>query len=188
MQSPPRADELAELMARVARGEQTAFADVYDATSRAVFGLVLRVVADRAQAEEVTQEVYVDAWRQAARFDPGRGSVVAWLCTIAHRKAVDRVRSATSARGRDERHAAAEAAVAVTDISEVVVARDESRRVRAAMADLPPPQRQALELAYFHGHSHREIAERLNIPLGTAKTRIRDALLKLRGHLEEGYT
>src|SRR3954466_1026379 len=96
--------DLIELMARVARGDQTAFAQLYDATSRSVFGIVLRVLRDRAQAEEVTQEVYVEAWSKAARFDAGKGSASSWLNTIAHRKAVDRVRSVERSAARDQRH------------------------------------------------------------------------------------
>ena len=186
MRSRGETDELAQLMKRVASGDQDAFAGVYDATSRIVFGVVLRVLADRAQAEEVTQEVYVTAWQQATRFDATKGAVTAWLATIAHRKAVDRTRSAARSRQRDLRHAASEPAAVLPDVSDVVVGLDEGRRVRAALRDLPPHQREALELAYFEGHTHREVAERLGIPLGTAKTRIRDALIRLRHNLAEG--
>ncbi len=180
--------DLIELMARVARGDQTAFAQIYDSTSRSVFGIVLRVLRDRAQAEEVTQEVYVEAWRHASRFDAGRGSASSWLNTIAHRKAVDRVRSAERSAARDQRHYEFETTLPEPDVSDVVVARDDGRRVRDALQLLPEAQRTALELAYFDGRSQREVAEYLKVPLGTVKTRIRDAMKKLRNHLGEELT
>jgi RNA polymerase sigma-70 factor, ECF subfamily len=177
--------ELIAVMARVTQGDQQAFAELYDATSRTVFGIVLSVVRDRAQAEEVSQEVYVDAWRSAATFDPNIGSPAAWLNTIAHRKAVDRVRSAERQRQREQRHFETSSAVPTADTSELVVAIDEGRRVRAALRGLPEPQRTAVELAYFEGRSQREVAEFLEIPLGTVKTRIRDGMQKLRQQLGE---
>jgi RNA polymerase sigma-70 factor, ECF subfamily len=185
MQSSTQAQELAELMARVATGDQDAFAKLYDATSRSVYGIALRVLTDPAQAEEIAQEVYVDAWRTATRFNPKQGSVTAWLNTIAHRKAVDRVRSVERSRQREQRHAEASVDPPVPDVSETVVAQDEGRRVREALQALPPAQRTALELAYYEGRTHREIAEFLEIPLGTAKTRIRDAMQRLRRNLGE---
>lgn len=181
--------DLLALMGRVADGDQEAFAELYDATSRSVFGIVLRVVRDRAQAEEVTQEVYVEAWRHAGRFDGSRGTAAGWLNTIAHRRAVDRVRSAERSAVRDQRHFAFESAQPEPDVSEVVVASDEGRRVREALRQLSEPQRTAVELAYFDGRSHREVAEHLEVPLGTVKTRIRDAMRRLRTHLgEEGLS
>ena len=183
MHSSTRSHELVGLMRRVAAGDQQAFAALYDATSRSVFGIVLRVLADRAQAEEVTQEVYVEAWKSAQRFDADQGSPSAWLNTIAHRKAVDRVRSSERSRQRDQRHFEADMAVPAPDTSDIVVARDEGRRVRAALGQLTESQRAAVELAYFEGHTYREVAEFLEIPLGTAKTRIRDAMQRLREQL-----
>jgi RNA polymerase sigma-70 factor, ECF subfamily len=185
MQPSTREQDLVELMTKVAGGDQEAFAGLYDATSRKVFGIVLRVLVDRAQAEEITQEVYVDAWRTAARYNANQGSVSAWLTTIAHRKAVDRVRSVERSRQRDQRHAEGTFEQQEPDVSEHVIARDEGRRVRAALRDLPEAQRTALELAYYEGRTQREIAEYLEIPLGTAKTRIRDAMQRLRGTLGE---
>jgi RNA polymerase sigma-70 factor (ECF subfamily) len=186
MRSQAESTELAELLARVARGDQEAFATFYDATSRVVFGIVLNVVRDRAQAEEVAQEVYVEAWKSAPRFDRRQGTPSAWLNTIAHRKAVDRVRSVERSTQRDQRHyEQTSATTAQPDVSEIVVANDEGRRVRDALEQLPDAQRTAVELAYFSGFSHREVAERLGIPLGTAKTRIRDAMKRLRVQLGE---
>jgi len=186
MRSKAETTELADLLARVAGGDQDAFATFYDATSRVVFGIVLHVVRDRAQAEEVTQEVYVEAWKAAPRYDRLQGSPSAWLNTIAHRKAVDRVRSAHRSTQRDQRHFEQTTAVHTQpDVSEIVVAHDEGRRVRNALEHLPEVQRTAVELAYFSGFSHREVAEQLDIPLGTAKTRIRDAMKRLRTQLGE---
>jgi RNA polymerase sigma-70 factor, ECF subfamily len=182
--SPP--EDLSDLLGLVARGDQDAFAAVYDATVRSVFAIVLNVVRNRAQAEEVTQEVYLDAWRSAPRFDPAQGSPKAWLHTIAHRKAVDRVLSAQRSTDRDQRHFdQTRAGEDTPDVSELVIAHDDGRRVREALAVLPEPQRVAVQLAYFSGYSHSQVAERLQIPLGTAKTRIREAMRRLRAHLGE---
>ncbi|GAB3913443.1 RNA polymerase sigma factor [Microlunatus endophyticus] len=170
------------LMPRIAAGDQEAFATWYDATSAIAYGIVLRVVRNPALAEEVTQEVYVEAWRQATRFDPTRGSSLTWLSTISRRKAVDRVRSTERAARRDER--AATVAIDVEDPSDLVVLQDEWRRARSAVDTLSAAQRQAIELVYFSGCTHREVAELLDIPLGTAKARIRDALRQLRRKLE----
>ena len=177
--------ELIELMHRVAEGDQAAFAEFYDSTSRTVFGIVLSVVRDRAQAEEVAQEVYLEAWTGARQFKASLGSPSGWLNTIAHRRAVDRVRSSERSMKRDQRHFEAGRAIPDPDTSEIVVAQDEGSRVREAMKSLPEAQRTALTLAYFHGRSHREVAEELQLPLGTVKTRIRDAMKKLRSQLGE---
>lgn len=185
MSAPRSVHELTPLMAAVSRGDQQAFTQLYDATSRNVFGIVLHVLRDHAQAEEVTQEVYVDAWRQAKRFDAQRGSVSAWLNTIAHRRAVDRVRSAERSTQRELRHFETEITDMVPDPSDQAVANDEGQRVRAALALLSEGQRTAVQLAYFEGKSQREVAEFLEVPLGTVKTRIRDAMQRLRKHLGE---
>jgi RNA polymerase sigma-70 factor (ECF subfamily) len=186
MQSRTESPELTELLARVAAGDQDAFAMFYDRTSRVVFGIVLHVVRDRAQAEEVTQEVYVDAWKAATRFDAASGSPSAWLNTIAHRRAVDRVRSSQRRIQREQRvFVESPDDTVVRDTSEIVVAHDEGARVRTALKALPEPQRDAVLLAYFEGQSHRDISESLQVPLGTVKTRIRDGLRRLRAQLEE---
>ena len=179
-------DELTLAMKGLAAGDEEAFGTFYDATSRSVFGIVLRVLRDRAQAEEVTQEVFLEAWRNAARYDAGQGTPAAWVNTIAHRRAVDRVRAAERSAQRDQRHAEGQRDASSPDTSEVVVARDEGDRVRAALARLPEAQRTALALAYFDGHTQREVAEMLDVPLGTVKTRMRDAMKKLRVQLDEG--
>jgi RNA polymerase sigma-70 factor (ECF subfamily) len=177
---------LAELLRLSSRGDQGAFAELYDATSRRAFGLALRVVRDPAQAEEVTQEAYLEVWRVASRFDPDRGSALAWLLTIVHRKAVDRVRSAEAATRRDTSYHQQNQPVAHDATAEAAEASLESRRVRVAMEHLTAVQRQALELAYFGGYTHTEVATMLDLPVGTAKTRIRDGLIRLRDAMGVG--
>jgi RNA polymerase sigma-70 factor (ECF subfamily) len=175
--------DLAVLLRRSAAGDEGAFAELYDATAPRVFGLVRRVVRDPAQSEEVTQEVFLDVWRSSGRFDPARGSALSWILTIAHRKAVDRVRSAEAARGRDERYGATSGEVAHDSTAEEATMRLDAERVRRALSKLTDAQRKALELAYLSGHTHTEVAALLHLPLGTAKTRIRDGLIRLRDTL-----
>lgn len=177
------ASDLAELLRRSARGDEEAFAALYDATSRRVFGLVLRIVRDHAMSEEVTQEVYLDVWRTSSRFDPARGSALSWLMTIAHRAAVDRVRSSEAARRRDDAHAVATREVEFDQTAESAQTSLEGQRVRRALATLTEAQRSAVELAYLGGYTHTEVAKLLGVPLGTAKTRIRDGLIRLRDTL-----
>jgi len=171
--------DLTSSIARVAAGDQTAFASLYDVLAPSVFGVVRRVLRDPAQAEEVTQEVFVEIWRQAARFDPERGSVRTWAITIAHRRAVDRVRSEQSHRDRQTVIGSAAQETPSTPEDAAVDADDRSR-ARAAIAMLPAVQREALELAFYDGLTHVQIADRLGIALGTVKTRIRDGLIRLR--------
>ncbi len=177
------AADLAELLRRSARGDENAFAELYDATSRRLYGLVLRIVRDPAMSEEVTQEVYLDVWRTSARFDAARGSALSWLMTIAHRAAVDRVRSSEASRRRDDAHAAATQAVEFDETAEAAQSALEAQRVRKALLTLTEAQRSAVELAYLGGYTHTEVARLLDLPLGTAKTRIRDGLIRLRDTL-----
>ncbi|MEO8519375.1 MAG: ECF RNA polymerase sigma factor SigK [Dermatophilaceae bacterium] len=176
-------DNLAQLLKACSLGDEAAFAKLYDATSVRLFGLVLRVVRDRAQSEEVTQDAYLDIWRNSARFDPGRGSAISWLMTIGHRKAVDRVRSAEAARRRDTAYEARDQATPFDQTAEQAHSNLDAQRVQRALGVLTEAQRGALELAYFGGYTHREVAEMLDLPLGTAKTRIRDGLIRLRDTL-----
>lgn len=180
------AGEHASLLKRSARGDQAAFAELYDATSARVHGLVLRVVRDRAQAEEVTQEVFLEIWRTASRFDAERGSALAWLMTIAHRKAVDRVRSAEASSRRDLTYHQRNHTVDHDVTADAAHASLEARRVRTALTQLTDIQREALELAYFGGYTHVEVAALLDLPVGTAKTRIRDGLIRLRDTIGVG--
>ena len=181
-EGPARID-LERLLRRSAAGDEDAFAQLYDAVSSRLYGLVRRVVRDPAQSEEVAQEVFLDIWRHSARFDPTRGSALSWMLTIAHRKAVDRVRSAEAARHRDDNYGTTNQDVTHDSTSEAVVERLDAERVHRALATLTEAQRQALELAYLSGYTHTEVATMLDLPLGTAKTRIRDGLIRLRDTL-----
>jgi RNA polymerase sigma-70 factor (ECF subfamily) len=176
----PEAAVLADLLRRSSRGDSEAFARFYDATSARAFGLAVRVVRDRAQAEEVAQEAYLDVWRTASRYDVSRGSAIGWLLTIVHRKSVDRVRSAEAASRRDTRYDHGNQGIDHDTTAEAAEASMEARRVRSALRELTRVQREALELAYFGGYTHTEVASMLDLPVGTAKTRIRDGLIRMR--------
>ena len=174
------AAELVSLLHQVARGNQDAFAALYDKTSSRVYGVVWRVLRSADHAAEVTQEVYTEVWRQASRYDATKGSVSAWVTTMAHRRAVDRVRSVTSETARDEHYALSEPGREVDNVWEGVSERLDAERVRKGLAALSPIQREALTLAYFGGYTQSQVADRLKVPLGTVKTRIRDGLTRLR--------
>jgi RNA polymerase sigma-70 factor (ECF subfamily) len=169
-----------EMMARVAVGDSAAFETLYDRHAPLVHGMALQVLRDPAQAEEVAQEVLVEAWRTAARFDPSRGSARAWLVTMARRRAIDRVRSSQAAGERDRRAAALSAGPEFDEVSEEVETRLEHERVRECLDGLTTLQRQSIDLAFYRGFSHREVSETLDTPLGTIKTRLRDSLIRLR--------
>ncbi|WP_084349307.1 ECF RNA polymerase sigma factor SigK [Janibacter limosus] len=174
---------LADRLRQVAKGDEDAFAALYDETAPRVHGLVLRVLRSPSQSEEVTQEVYLEVWRGASRFDPHKGSAIGWLLTLAHRRAVDRVRSSQSATVRDDSWHARSRDVAFDTTAELATARIEARRVRSALDGLTQVQREAVSLAYLGGYTHTEVASLLDLPLGTAKTRIRDGLIRLRDQL-----
>jgi RNA polymerase sigma-70 factor (ECF subfamily) len=169
-----------ELMLRIAGGNENAFEELYDRLSSQVFGLVRRILKDQAQSEEVTQEVFVEAWQQATRYDPARGKAITWLLTLAHRRAVDRVRASQASKDRDLREGIKEFQSSYDDVEDTAIAHDEGRRVIEALDRLSETQRDAIQLAYFGGYTHSEVAELLKIPVGTAKTRIRDGMNKLR--------
>ncbi|MCE0488003.1 ECF RNA polymerase sigma factor SigK [Ornithinimicrobium sediminis] len=181
--SPPPDLDLGELLRATAGGDQQAFALLYDSTGARVHGLVVRILRDHAQAEEVTQEVYLQVWRTASSFDPTRGSARSWLLTLAHRRAVDRVRSAQAQSDRDQAYESRHDRPAPDPTAEEVEHRMQGQAVRSAVQELGPPHQEALELAYFEGLTHREVSERLGVPLGTAKTRIRDGLRRLRDQM-----
>lgn len=170
-----------DLLVAVSRHDRDAFSTLYDDLSALVFGLALRTTKSRALAEEATQEVFIQVWRQADRFDPAKGSARSWVATIAHRRAVDVVRSSQAATEREEAQPPEAPSV---DVAESVVEEDERARVRRAMDDLTDLQREAIELAYFGGLTYREVAERLGAPLGTVKTRMRDGLARIRSIME----
>lgn len=180
----PAAEALRLTMVRVQEGDEDAFVDFYNATSRVVFGIALRVLRNHAQAEEVAQEVYLEVWRTSMRYDVTRGTATAWLNVIAHRRAVDCVRSGARATRRDLKYHDVPREEGQPDPADIVVSRHEAYDVHRALDGLPSSQREALELAYFDGRSHREVAEILGVPLGTAKSRIRDAVRRLRVSFE----
>lgn len=176
----PPGDELATLLRACSRGDEAQFAMLYDRTAPRVFGLVRKVVRDPAQAEEVTQEVYLQIWTQSARYDPGAGTAWSWMMTIAHRRAVDRVRSAQARTNRETVYSVRAQTAPYDATVESAQQTLEVERVRKALDTLTPAQRSAIELAYFGGYTHREVAALLDLPEGTAKTRIRDGLIRLR--------
>ncbi len=178
--------DLADLLRRAGRADEAAFARLYDATAARVFGLALRVVRDPAQAEEVTQDAFLEIWRTAGRFDPRRGSPLGWLLTITHRKAVDRVRSAEASTRRDTTYHHQTQPIEHDTTAEAAEASLDARRVRSALRTLTEVQREAVGLAYFGGYTHTEVASMLDLPVGTAKTRIRDGLIRLRDALGVG--
>ena len=170
--------DLARLLAMVARGDEAAFAAVYDQVGALVFGLARRIIKDPAQSEEVTQEVLLEVWRTASRFDPSLGSARSWLMTMAHRRAVDRVRAAQASAQRDAR-----ASLVTTDydvVAEEVEARMDAQRVRRCLNALTELQRESVTLAYYGGYTYREVAGLLGVAVGTVKTRMRDGLIRMR--------
>ncbi|MFJ8045964.1 sigma-70 family RNA polymerase sigma factor [Kitasatospora sp. NPDC096147] len=181
-----RGPDLRELVAKVAFGDQDAFGRLYDAVAGPVFGLVRRVLRDPAQSEEVTQEVMLELWRFAARYQPERGEVLPWVLTIAHRRAVDRVRSAQAAADREQAVAARDHSPGYDEVAEQVEGRLEREQVRRCLQALTELQRESVTLAYYRGYSYPQVAELLAVPLGTVKTRMRDGLIRLRDCLGVG--
>jgi RNA polymerase sigma-70 factor, ECF subfamily len=175
---PGGAADLAAGLRLVARGDADAFDAVYDQVVGSVFGVVRRVVRDPAQSEEVTQDVLLEVWRDAAKFDPGRGSATAWVMTLAHRRAVDRVRSVQKESERERRTAAAD--VPFDEVAEAVESNLERERVRRCLGSLTELQRESVTLAYYGGYTYNQVASLLGVPGGTVKTRMRDALIRLR--------
>ena len=179
-----RDQDLAALIRRVAGGEQSALTAVYDATNRLVFGLILRIVVDRATAEEVLLDVYTQVWRQAAAYDATRGVPLAWIMTIARSRAIDRVRAGRPDQQKKEPlEAIGEVSAVGVSPEEASVYSERQRLVRSALGALAPEQREVIELAYYSGLSHSEIALKLGQPLGTVKTRTRLGMMKLRDML-----
>ena len=176
-------DLAADLIIRVADGDQRAFAELYDLLSPRVFALILKVVVNRSQSEEVLQEVFLEVWQRAGTFDESRGKAVSWILVMAHRRAVDRVRASQASKDRDLREGIRDFAASHDDVEKVVEANLEGARVRRALAELADSQRRAIELAYFGGYTHRQVAEILDVPVGTIKTRIRDGMIRLRNQL-----
>ena len=179
-----RPETIEDILIEVAKGDQDAFARLYDRLGGQVYGLVRRVLRDPAQSEEITQEVLLDVWRTASRFDRAKGSGQGWVLTMAHRRAVDRVRSEQASRERDNRIGIRDAGLPGFDeVAEEVEVRLEHQQVRQALGTLTDLQREAVELAYYGGYTYREVADLLDAPLGTIKTRMRDGLIRLRDTL-----
>jgi RNA polymerase sigma-70 factor (ECF subfamily) len=179
----PAPETREDLLARVARGDQGAFAELYDQTSSRVLGLVQRVLVDHAQSEEVTQEVFLEIWQAAPRYSADRGSAITWILTLAHRRAVDRVRASESSRQRDLRIGVRDHVDGYDEVAEQVEIRLENVRVERALSRLSDAQREAVTLAYYGGLTQSEVSDRLGIPLGTVKTRLRDGMIRLRNEL-----
>ncbi|MFC7481579.1 ECF RNA polymerase sigma factor SigK [Luedemannella flava] len=175
---PPAEPDAGELLTLVARGDERAFGELHDLLAPKVYGIARRVVRDPAQAEEVTQEVLVEVWRTAGRFDAAKGSGAAWVLTIAHRRSVDRVRTAQASVDRERRVATVD--TPYDEVVEAATARLEQQQVRRCLKGLTELQREAITLAYYGGHTYREVADLLGTALPTIKTRMRDGLIRLR--------
>jgi RNA polymerase sigma-70 factor (ECF subfamily) len=174
---------LNDCLSRVAEGDRDAFGELYDQCSGRVFGLVRRLLRDAAQSEEVTQEIFLEVWQNAKRYDPSKGSAATWILTMAHRRAVDRIRSSQSTRDRDQKIGLRDLEIDYDSVSESVEISVEHERVGQALRRLTELQRQAVTLAYYGGYSHSEVAEMLKVPIGTVKTRLRDGMIRLRDEL-----
>ena len=171
------------LLEKVATGDREAFAALYDEMAPRVLGLVIRLLRDHSQSEEVTQEIFLEVWQNAARFDASKGGAVTWILTMTHRRAVDRVRASQASRDRDVKIGIRDFQSDYDNVAETVQVRIEHERVEKAMSRLTELQRQAVTLAYYGGFSHSEVAEKLSVPIGTVKTRLRDGMIRLRDEL-----
>lgn len=176
-------DSKETLLARIATGDEAAFGALYDEIAPRVLGLVRRLLVDHAQSEEVTQEIFLEIWQNAPRYEPSKGGATTWIFTMAHRRAVDRIRSSQAGRDRDVRIGIRDYEDDYDDVAETVEIKVENERVKKAMSQLTELQRQAVTLAYYGGYSHSEVAEKLKVPIGTVKTRIRDGMIRLRDEL-----
>ncbi|MFW0783433.1 ECF RNA polymerase sigma factor SigK [Gordonia sp. CPCC 206044] len=171
------------LLARIASGDTAAFSEFYDSTCDRVYGMVFRVLRDPGYSEETTQEVFLQVWRSAGTYDPRAGSAISWLITVAHRRAVDRVRAESAATRRDITYGAEDQRTGFDEVAESVTAQETAREVVDCLQTLTGIQRESVDLAYYQGLSYREVADRLSVALPTIKSRIRDGLRRLRNCL-----
>ncbi|HWP45226.1 MAG TPA: sigma-70 family RNA polymerase sigma factor [Blastocatellia bacterium] len=181
VESRSRDQDWISVIKKVAEGDQAALTTLYDSTSRLVFGLILRILGDRATAEEVLLDVYTQVWRQAGNYDRSRGAPLAWLMTIARSRAIDRLRSGKhDQQNKEPLDNFTDLTSSTLSPEEATATSERQRLVRQALESLSPEQRQVIELAYYSGLSHSEIAMQLGQPLGTVKTRTRLGMMKLR--------
>jgi RNA polymerase sigma-70 factor (ECF subfamily) len=183
MTEPGHSSDLDALLRRVARRDADAFAALYDHTRSRVYGLVTRVLRDPGYSVETTQEIYLEVWRTAEAYDSARGSALSWLMTMAHRRAVDRVRAEQAGTQRESRYGAATVERSSDLVAESAIAADEHRRVAQCLDGLTDVQRQCIDLAYYGGLTYAEVSQRLSTNLSTIKSRMRDALRGLRNCL-----
>jgi RNA polymerase sigma-70 factor (ECF subfamily) len=181
--SPQPRNELETLLGRAAHQDADAFAAFYDLTKARVYGLVLRILRDPGYSQETTQDIFLHVWRNAAKYDPAAGSAMAWLLTVAHGRAVERVRSEEAGRRREDRYGAASIDRPRDDVSDAVIVGEDRRRVADCLSSLTDVQRECIDLAYYGGLTYPEVAARLSANLSTVKSRIRDALRGLRNCL-----
>ena len=172
-----------KLLEQIAGGDQAAFGALYDEVSPRVFGLIRRLLVDHAQSEEVTQEVFLEIWQNASRYERSKGGASTWILTMAHRRAVDRIRSSQAGRDRDVKIGIRDFVSDYDNVADTVETTIEHERVKEAMSQLTELQRQAVCLAYYGGYSHSEVAAMLSVPIGTVKTRLRDGMIRLRDEL-----
>jgi RNA polymerase sigma-70 factor, ECF subfamily len=171
---------LGDLLAQIANGDQGAFAEFYELTSRRVFGMARRVLIDPELSEDTTQEVFIQVWQNAGKFNPEAGSPLAWLMTISHRRAVDKVRSSQSSTDREAKYGASSQEIDHDSVSDEVGSRLEAEAVVRCLDTLTETQQQSVRLAYYGGLTYREVAEKLNAAVPTIKSRIRDGLIRLK--------
>jgi RNA polymerase sigma-70 factor (ECF subfamily) len=177
--APDAPADLGDLLLLVARGDERAFAAVYDALGASVYGLARRVVRDPSRAEEISQEVFIQVWKSAARFDPARGNAKSWILTLAHRRAVDAVRHDQAATNRENKYDWSNGPD-FDEVEETVTISLEHEQVRRCLDGLTELQRQAVDLAYYKGYTYAEVAESLGANTATVKTRMRDGIVRLR--------